>query len=98
MFPAASAALMVTEFVPTNRGIAGTDQFAVPLATPASPFDVLQITAVTPMLSFAVPLKATVDSVVTALVVAGELIVRLGAVVSGPGFTGVAGGGVDAGV
>lgn len=96
--PAASRALIVTVFVPTSSGMAGTLQKSVPVATPLSPFDVLQETEATPTLSLAVPLHVNeLDEVVT-VVSAGDTMLKLGGVVSVPGELGGAGrGGADGG-
>ena len=53
-FPAASVALMVTAFIPNSNGTVA-DQLAVPMAVPALPKFVAHVTALTPMLSLAVP-------------------------------------------
>src|ERR1035441_1714736 len=85
------------------------DQDVVPAATPASPVEVVHLTAVTATLSLAVPLMAIVDPVVEAMLNPGDPICSDGAVVSpgaGVGFgvgvgvgVGVGrGGGVGSGV
>ena len=71
------------------------DQDAVPAATPAPPVEVVHLTAVTPMLSLAVPLMAMAEAVVEAMVNPGDFICSEGGVVSP--FAGGAGVGVGAG-
>ena len=82
--PAASKALMVTVFIPTSSGIAGTLQLVVPLAIPESPFEVDQVTDVTPTLSDAVPENAIEFPLTETVVMGGSTIVKVGAVVCGP--------------
>ena len=82
MFPAASLARMVTVLFPT-RTRTWADQAVVPLATPVVPKLVLQETCLTPTLSFSVPIRVTEVAVVDMLPVEGDVIVRVGAVVSG---------------
>jgi hypothetical protein len=53
--PAASRAVTVTLFVPLSSTIPEAVQFVVPLAVPAAPRSVTQLTCVTPTLSDAVP-------------------------------------------
>ena len=89
---------MIT-LVPTNRGIFA-DQEAVPAAVPASPVELVHLTAVTATLSLAVPLMAIVDAVVDTMVNPGDWISSAGGVVS-PGAGaggGVGDGGVGVGV
>ena len=83
MLPAASVARTVTELFPTISGIAA-DQAVVPAATPAWPKLVAQDTSATPTLSLAMPAMVTEAAVVDRVPVAGEVMVKLGAVVSGP--------------
>src|SRR6476646_10450036 len=83
MLPAASVARTVTELFPTISGIAA-DQAVVPEATPACPKLVAQETSATPTLSLAVPAMMTEADVVDSVPVAGEVMVKLGAVVSVP--------------
>ena len=83
MFPAASVARTVTELFPTINGIAA-DQAVVPEATPAWPKLVAQDTNATPRLSLATPEMMTEAAVVERVPDAGEVMVRLGGVVSVP--------------
>ena len=62
---------MIT-FVPTNSGIAGVCQVVVPAAVPPPPLELLQVTAVTPTLSDAVPEKMMFDAEVDTFVLDGE--------------------------
>ena len=94
MFPAASYARMVTWFDPTSSGIAA-DHFTVPVAGPEDPVLVDQATAVTPTLSDAVPKNVSVAALVETVLPPGDVIVRVGAVVSLPPGAGV---GVGTGV
>ena len=82
----------MTTLVPTSRGIFA-DQETVPAAVPASPVELVHLTAVTATLSLAVPLMAIVDAVVDTMVNPGDWISSAGGVVS-PG----AGAGVGAGL
>jgi hypothetical protein len=81
MFPAASAARTVTELFPTISGIEA-DQAVVPAATPAWPKLVAQETSATPALSLATPEMMTEAAVVDRVPDAGEVMVKLGGVVS----------------
>ena len=72
------------------------DQDVVPAATPASPVELVHLTAVTATLSLAVPLMAITDALVEMMVNPGDLICSAGGVVSP--FAGGAGAGVGAGV
>jgi len=94
VFPAASVARIVIRFAPTSSGTVVV-QFVVPVAVPVPPVEFVQVTDLTPTLSDDVPLKTIVDAVVSAFVVAGDRMLRLGGVVSLPGCVGV---GVGAGV
>jgi hypothetical protein len=92
--PDESVARIVIILAPTRIGIAAV-HCAVPVATPLAPVFVLQVTDATATLSEAVPLK-TMDAAEVAIVVAeGELMVKVGGVVSGDlgtiGVTGVTG-------
>jgi hypothetical protein len=90
-FPAASAARTVTELFPTMSGIAA-DQAVVPEATPAWPKFVAQDTSATPTLSLAMPAIVTEAAVVDMVPDEGDVMVKLGAVVSVlplPGLVGV---------
>ena len=90
-FPAASAARTVTELFPTISGIAA-DQEVVPEATPAWPKLVAQDTTATPTLSLAMPAIVTEAAVVDMVPDGGDVMVKLGAVVSVlplPGLVGV---------
>jgi hypothetical protein len=75
------------------------DQDAVPAATPASPVELVHLTAVTATLSLAAPLTAMAEAVVQMMVNPGARICSHGAVVSREvGGAGVGGGvGVGAG-
>jgi hypothetical protein len=77
----------VTTFDPTNKGMV-QDQLAVPLAVPAPPVFVDQITCATPTLSLAVPLKTMLAALVEIDVAPGVAIVNVGAVVSVPPLLG----------
>ncbi len=79
--PTASAARTVTELFPTISGMAA-DQTVVPEATPAWPKLVAQETSATPTLSLAVPEMKTEAAVVDRAPEAGEVMVKLGGVVS----------------
>jgi hypothetical protein len=81
VFPAASLARTVTVLLPISKGTVA-DQAVVPLARPDRPKLVLQVTCFTPMLSLAVPFNVTNIAVVDIVAVEGEVMVRLGAVVS----------------
>jgi hypothetical protein len=86
VFPAASAARMVTAFAPTSSGI-DADQLVVPLAVPEDPVFVAQVTAVTPTLPLAVPLKTSVAASVEIVVEEGETIVSVGAAAPAGGLS-----------
>lgn len=60
------------------------DQLVVPAAVPASPFEVDQVTRVTPTLSLAVPLTAMDADEVDTIVSEGTRICKDGGVVSVP--------------
>jgi len=95
--PAASQAYTVTTFVPTSTGACRL-QYAVPDAVPEAPVEVVHVTAVTPTLSFAVPLTAMLVEDVETIVEAGETMRSVGGVVSLP-VEGEAGAdGVDGGL
>jgi hypothetical protein len=81
MFPAASVARMSTVFEPTSNGIVA-DHAVVPLALPAPPVFVDHVTAVTPTLSLAVPVKTIDDAEVEIDDDEGDAIVSEGGVVS----------------
>lgn len=66
---------------PTRRGM-GMAQKVVPSALPEVPVELVQVTAVTPLLSDAVPLSVMVSPVVETMVAAGEAIRMEGGVVS----------------
>jgi hypothetical protein len=72
------------------------DQDVVPAATPASPVELVHLTAVTATLSLAVPLMAMADALVEVMVNPGDVICSVGGVVSP--FAGGAGVGVGVGV
>src|ERR1017187_2910109 len=77
------------------------DQDVVPAATPASPVELVHLTAVTATLSLAVPLMAMAGALVEMMVNPGGLICSVGGVVSpfaGGAGAGVGGGGGGAGV
>lgn len=80
-FPAASLARTVIEFDPTRSGI-DADQLVVPAANPDCPVFVAQVTAATPTLSLAVPLKLIDVAEVETDVDDGDVIVKAGGVVS----------------
>lgn len=80
--PAASAARTVTELLPTRSGITAV-QAVLPAAIPAVPKLVVQETCVTPTLSLAVPAIVTEAAVVDMVPVEGDVMVNVGAVVSG---------------
>src|SRR5580704_13882097 len=83
MFPAASKARMVTWFDPVRSGI-DADHAVVPAAVPEDPVFVDQVTLVTPTLSEAVPENAREADVVDTELPPGDVMVRVGAVVSLP--------------
>src|SRR5579863_3568336 len=80
---------MVIEFEPVRRGTTAL-QAVVPVAVPEPPKLLAQVTAVTPVLSLAVPLIRMEASAVENVVAPGEVIARAGGVVSAVlgGFTG----------
>ncbi len=80
-FPAASTARTVTELFPIIRGMAA-DQTLVPEATPAWPKLVAQDTSATRTLSLAIPAMVTDAAVVDMVADEGEVMVKLGGVVS----------------
>src|ERR1700689_350092 len=82
---------MVTEFDPTSSGI-GADHAAVPLAVPEDPVLVDQAILATPTLSEAVPENVSVADAVETVLPPGDVMVRVGAVVSVPGGAGVGAG------
>jgi len=86
-FVAASFAVTVIWFVPAASAMLAMLQLLVPLAMPLVPFAaLLHVTFVTPTLSLAVPLNATLEPVVEKVPEAlGEVIATVGAVVSGGG-------------
>ena len=69
-------------------------QLFVPLAAPDTPLELDQATQATPTLSHAVPWTTIPLAEVETLVLAGDKIVNVGGVVSGPdvGFVGVGAG------
>jgi hypothetical protein len=73
----------VTELFPTMSGMEA-DQEVVPEATPAWPKFVAQDTNATPTLSLAVPEMVTEAAVVDMVVDEGEVMAKLGGVVSVP--------------
>ena len=77
-------ARIVIVLEPTNRGIEGTLQLAVPEAVPDPPFEFVQVTEETPTGSRVVPLSAIEAAEVVSVVSAGERIVRVGGDVSTP--------------
>jgi len=81
VLPAASAARTVTELLPTINGMAA-DHAVVPEATPAWPKLVAQDTSATPTLSLAVPAMIMDAAVVDMVADEGEVMVKLGGVVS----------------
>ncbi len=87
----------MTVLLPTSSGTSA-DQDVVPEAFPAAPVDVVNLTAVTPTLSLAVPLMWMVADEVETMVPPGETIRTDGAVVSVGGLGGGdAGGGAGGG-
>ena len=82
MFPAASLARIVIRFDPTSSAICGVVHVVVPVAAPEPPVELLHVTHVTPVLSDAVPEKTIAAAVVNAFVVAGDVMVSVGGVVS----------------
>ena len=75
---------MVIRLSPTKSGISPVDQFAVPVAVPDGPVELVQETSTTPVLSCAVPVIVILARCVETLVVDGLVIVKPGAVVSRP--------------
>src|ERR1039457_7186479 len=88
---------MVTALVPTSRGMLA-DQDVVPAATPASPVELVHLTAVTATLSLAVPLMVMADALVEMMVNPGDVICSVGGEVSPFGGGAGVGVGVGAGV
>jgi hypothetical protein len=84
VLPAASRAVTVSTFAPLCSAMLLAVQLVVPLAVPLPPRSFVHVTWVTPTLSDAVPPKFTVLLVVLyVLLEVGEVIVTVGAVVSG---------------
>jgi hypothetical protein len=81
MFPAASVARMSTALDPTSKGIVAV-HCVVPRALPAPPVLVDHVTAVTPTVSLAVPLKTIVAAEVEIDDDEGDEMVSEGGVVS----------------
>jgi hypothetical protein len=80
----ASRAVTVMTVVPPSSGTDAIDHAVVPAATPLAPRSVAQLTCVTPTLSPALPLSASVGAVaVNEPVAVGAVIPIVGAVVSG---------------
>ena len=69
---------------PMYSGIGGVVQLSVPIAVPDPPVELVQVTAVTPTLSCAVPLTTSELAEVEGFTVDGETMVSDGGVVSGP--------------
>ena len=88
MLPAASEARIVIVFVPIRSEIEGVFQLFVPDAVPEPPVEFVQVTAVTPTLSDAVPENTMVEADVAMLVPAGDRMVKVGGVVSVVGADG----------
>ena len=84
-FPAASLARIVIRFDPTSSGIGDVVQFVVPPALPEPPVELVHVTDATPTLSEAVPENTMLVDELYTFVLAGEMIVRVGGVVSLPG-------------
>src|SRR5690242_19865552 len=82
---------MMTTLVPTSNGTCA-DHLAVPEALPEEPVEFVQVTAVMPTLSAAVPLTATDDADVEIMLNAGLRICRAGRVRSESGTRGGTGG------
>ena len=70
-------------FIPRTRVISGVDHCVVPMAAPDPVVELLQDTDATATLSEALPLKTMLGAVVASMVEAGEVMLRVGAVVSG---------------
>src|SRR5579871_505100 len=99
MFPAASKARMVTWFDPVRSGI-DADHAVVPAAVPEEPVFVNHVTLVTLTLSEAVPENFREADALEIVLPPGDVMVRVGAVVSLPpevGAAGVVGSGAGAG-
>ena len=80
----ASRAVTVITLTPDSSVIELTDQLVVPLALPLLPRSLDQLTCVTPTLSEAVPLNASVDAVTASVAFdVGPVMVTAGFVVSG---------------
>jgi hypothetical protein len=77
----------VITLLPVRSGTL-TDQIAVPDTAPPSPNELVHFTAVTPELSLALPLMATLAEDVENMVDPGDVMVRDGGVVSAPEVTG----------
>jgi hypothetical protein len=81
--PAASFAVTVNILVPFDSCILEIDQDDVPLAVPLPPWELTQVTWLTPTLSEALPDKLMDDFLVLVLLlVVGDVILTTGAVVS----------------
>jgi len=89
-------AVIVTVFDPTSSGIEA-DQVVVPVAVPEDPVLVVQVIFAIPTLSEAVPDTVSVAALVETELPPGEMMARVGGVVSFPPGAGV-GGGVGVGV
>jgi hypothetical protein len=74
---------MVMVFIPSTRLISGVDHCVVPIAAPTPAVELLQDTDATATLSEAVPLKTMLGTVVAIVVDVGDVMLRVGAVVSG---------------
>src|ERR1035438_5715036 len=84
VLPAASRAVTVMTLAPLCSAILLIVQAVVPDAVPLPPRSLLQVTCVTPTLSLAVPPRLTVLLLVGYVgLLVGEVIVTVGAVVSG---------------
>lgn len=80
-------------FVPVSSGIAGDLQLVVPMHIPDPATELVHVTAVTPTLSAAAPANVMTAAVVETFVLAGAVIVSVGAALSV-----ACGGAVDGGV
>jgi hypothetical protein len=86
VLPAASRAVTVTTFAPDWSAIEAIVQDVVPEAVPEPPRSFAHVTCVTPTLSEAVPPSETAEEAVAYVDEdVGEVIVAVGAVVSGAG-------------
>ena len=83
VFPAASFARTVMVLSPTSNGMVAV-QFVVPVASPVVPVEAVHTTSVTATLSRDVPARRMLEAVVDTTVLEGEVMVSVGAVVSGP--------------